>query len=653
MSSMSQLKEEQNFVRFFFLNLKVSPKITRRFFDGIFPPPKLAQTINSSVPAIINLYQRKRINAVQLEILRSVPGTIWSPFHPKIPPGTKATSSMDFDLTLMISLLRNIGGLVKPLQGWDQLPNTSDTSQAAHLATLKWYRNQLAHTTVSSMDSNEFTDKWAFVEKALTSLNKGQRPYEITEILNYDIDGDQAKLLANAELKQLKKEYMDCEKEKEQIESYLSYYRDGNIPTNIAEANATMVDTWIKDDESFYETKRSKLVYEKVKACSCILVTSKSGSGKTATIRHIAIKLQQKGYEIVPIESPRDIIKFNTNTQQVFLIDDVLGKYDLSPTLLEKWERLNEKLITCFETKLGSSKILCTLRLHIVSQERFQNASTILNKVVFNLEHDSNILSKDEKQKILLKHLSRNNLEKKVSANEVEIMCESNYAFPLLCKLVSNDDDRFQKRIAFFKQPLSLLNEELTKMRLENKKLYCILVVCMLFNGSISRSIFDIDSDTYDEKVYKIMHTCGLNRNMSKKELEDSALSAIGSYFSKDSNNIWFIHDALEETIGCHFQTFNPRIMYSECDILFIRDRIRVVSNKHTDGSIDEHIVTCNTSYRFKIHIKILCFCYLLLLVGEGCRRGPDPIIPRLKTRNPEVPNFKKLNTRHPVIRKK
>ncbi|CAC5413838.1 unnamed protein product [Mytilus coruscus] len=128
-------------------------------------------------------------------------------------------------------------------------------------------------------------------------------------------------------------------------------------------------------------------------------------------------------------------------------------------------------------------------------------------------------------------------------------------------------------------------------MRHENKKLYCILVLCMLFNGSFSRSIFDIDSDEYDEKVYKIMHTCGLQRNMSKKELEDSALSAVGSYFSKDSNNFWFIHDALEETIGCHFQTFNPRIMFSECDILFIRDRIRVISNEKTDDSIDEHIV--------------------------------------------------------------
>lgn len=35
----------------------------------------------------------------------------------------------------------------------------------AHLATLKWYRNQLAHATVTSLDKNEFADKWVCVEK--------------------------------------------------------------------------------------------------------------------------------------------------------------------------------------------------------------------------------------------------------------------------------------------------------------------------------------------------------------------------------------------------------------------------------------------------------------------------------------------------------
>lgn len=78
----------------------------------------------------------------------------------------------------------------------------------------------------------------------MTSLNKGQRPHEVTEILNYDLDGEQAKILANAELKLLKKEYLECKKEKEQIESVLSicvkekeqiesdlsHYKEGNLP---------------------------------------------------------------------------------------------------------------------------------------------------------------------------------------------------------------------------------------------------------------------------------------------------------------------------------------------------------------------------------------------------------------------------------------
>ncbi|CAG2208542.1 unnamed protein product [Mytilus edulis] len=178
------------------------------------------------------------------------------------------------------------------------------------------------------------------------------------------------------------------------------------------------------------------------------LVTSSSGLGKTAIIRHIALKFKQEGFEIinVPIESPEYIVKYKTNKKQIFLIDDVLGKYDLSPTLLEKWERINEKLISCMETELNSNKILCSLRLQIARNKRFKNASTILNKEVIDLEHEFYAPSKEEKQEMLMNHLRTNDLEKEIKIREIEIMCETNYAFPLLCKLVSNDEEIFKKK---------------------------------------------------------------------------------------------------------------------------------------------------------------------------------------------------------------
>lgn len=67
----------------------------------------------------------------------------------------------------MICLLRNLGGLVTPTNGWDQLPPPNEMLLGANLATIKWYRNQLAHTTVPSMDSNEFTNKWTQVVQVL------------------------------------------------------------------------------------------------------------------------------------------------------------------------------------------------------------------------------------------------------------------------------------------------------------------------------------------------------------------------------------------------------------------------------------------------------------------------------------------------------
>ncbi|CAG2192752.1 unnamed protein product [Mytilus edulis] len=386
-------EEEGNFTKFFLLNFKVSPDIARRFFDGVFPPTYLAQSINSRMNAIIKLKNQKRINQAQLELLMAIPGTVWPNYLPPMPVGTTATSSKDFDLTLIICLLRNIGGLFAPSNGWDQLPHPSDILPGAHLATMKWYRNKLAHTAVTSMDKHEFTDKWNRVEKALTSLNNGQRPHEVSDILSLDLDGELAKR-ANAELNHLKKEYLECEKEKEQIESDFSFYREGHLPKNIAEANAAIVDAWRIEDESFYETKGTEIVYDKVKESDCMLVTSNSGLGKTATIRHIALKLHSEGFEIVPVESPEDKIKYKTNQKQVFLIDDVLGKYDLSLTLLEKWERINEKLICYLRTEMGSNKILCTLRLQVERHKRFKNTSTILNLVVINLEHESTALSK-------------------------------------------------------------------------------------------------------------------------------------------------------------------------------------------------------------------------------------------------------------------
>ena len=75
------------------------------------------------------------------------------------------TSSDDFDLTLMICLLRNLGSIHPPSSGWDRLPSRNEKTIGAYLARLKFYRNWLAHSTVSTIASNDFQDMWTEVEE--------------------------------------------------------------------------------------------------------------------------------------------------------------------------------------------------------------------------------------------------------------------------------------------------------------------------------------------------------------------------------------------------------------------------------------------------------------------------------------------------------
>ncbi|CAB4027318.1 E3 ubiquitin- ligase DZIP3, partial [Paramuricea clavata] len=79
--------------------------------------------------------------------------------------------SQNFDVTLLTVLLRNICGLTRPARGWDDLPPDSDTSVAANIARIKFYRNQnYAHIMTTEIADNEFENLWLKISKALIGL---------------------------------------------------------------------------------------------------------------------------------------------------------------------------------------------------------------------------------------------------------------------------------------------------------------------------------------------------------------------------------------------------------------------------------------------------------------------------------------------------
>ena len=159
------LNDQANGARLSQLLVNKGTQALRAAFDFMYPPSTLTAVLNTN-KAILQKLRYKVIIPSQWKLLYPSSGT---------------PDSKNFDLTLLTVLLRNICGLTRPASGWDALPPDSDTSVAANIARIKFYRNQVyAHITTTEIADNEFKNLWLKISKALIGL--GIPKYELDEL---------------------------------------------------------------------------------------------------------------------------------------------------------------------------------------------------------------------------------------------------------------------------------------------------------------------------------------------------------------------------------------------------------------------------------------------------------------------------------------
>ena len=153
-------KETTNYARLCRLLVDGGTKALRYTFDKFHSPANLFNVLKAGSAehsTVQSLRKKKIINATQ-----------WGKLYPSPP---SSVTSKDFDITLLMVLLRNICGLAAPATGWDSLPPASDTSVEANIARVKYYRNSVyGHASQASVDNPTFNSLWQGVSAALVVL---------------------------------------------------------------------------------------------------------------------------------------------------------------------------------------------------------------------------------------------------------------------------------------------------------------------------------------------------------------------------------------------------------------------------------------------------------------------------------------------------
>ena len=177
--SFRSTKETTNYARLCRLLVDVSVHILRETFDKRRPTGDLNAVLSSPpVHAVLHSLRKKRI----LSPLQ------WGKLYPAI---KSAVSSKNFDITLLMVLLRNICGLVRPATGWDTLPPATDTTLEADIVRIKCYRNTVyGHASEAFIDDPTFNQYWQDIQDALVRLGGAGYQSAIHDLKEKNMDPD-------------------------------------------------------------------------------------------------------------------------------------------------------------------------------------------------------------------------------------------------------------------------------------------------------------------------------------------------------------------------------------------------------------------------------------------------------------------------------
>ena len=177
--SFHSTKETTNYARLCRLLVGVSANILRETFDKRRPPGNLDTVL--SRPSIHRLLKSLRIKKV-------LNPSQWDKLYPAI---KSSVSSRNFDITLLMVLLRNICGLAPPVTGWDTLPLATDTTLEADFARIKCYRNTVyGHASEASVDDPTFNQYWQDIQDALVRLGGAGYQSAINDLKKECMDPD-------------------------------------------------------------------------------------------------------------------------------------------------------------------------------------------------------------------------------------------------------------------------------------------------------------------------------------------------------------------------------------------------------------------------------------------------------------------------------
>ncbi|XP_076097818.1 uncharacterized protein LOC143067990 isoform X1 [Mytilus galloprovincialis] len=337
----------------------------------------------------------------------------------------------------------------------------------------------------------------------------------------------------------------------------------------------TVLDEWKTKDTKIVSTNAMAKVRDILQSSNCVTVVGRSGSGKSTVLRHIALALhtEKEYYDVYPSFSPEDVRQhFDRSKKQVFVFDDVFGKYAIDLYTVDEWVSFMNDMKSYLDH--GNLRMMFSCRSHITNHPHFRKL-----KLISSVSSTCNIhdfpLSPTKQEEVASKYLRHKDVKIIMGIDPGRI--EYIDIFPLLCESLSKllEMDESVEVDEFFKSPFEVLLKVFQHIKSSKTEIYALMSLFLVCNNALEKRIFG--TKPFKDKCRIIAHYCKIP-NFSEKDIKQLFIK-LQKYFTKESGNKYKIfHDKIFDAVVSFYgeDLFGVILDIAHSDI--IRDRFHFQS---------------------------------------------------------------------------
>ncbi|CAC5423676.1 unnamed protein product [Mytilus coruscus] len=275
---------------------------------------------------------------------------------------------------------------------------------------------------------------------------------------------------------------------------------------------------WQQNDKVFVETEAEKYTANLLNNNNYVIVFGGLGFGKTAILRHIALKLlNEENYDIIPkVSSPVDIIEYlHPDRKQVFVGKDI------------------------------QFKSFCDL-------SSFQ-------------------LNEDEIRNVLAVYIGGEQI-----SDVHEFKQRGEFGVPFLCKLSKGRDIGTIKKV--FNDPLKYIEDDLTEMRCKNSLEFCVMTLITLSDNCFKKEWLNKNTALPEDLQTAIEEVCDdldldFKNESTKANIKEKFEQPDTVYINKTGEKYHLLHQKVMEIMALLCSEHYLRTFIQHASVSFISNR--------------------------------------------------------------------------------